>query len=616
MSLRQIRIPATALAGCILAAQFVALAALTWRKWPDVIIDFGRELYIPWQLSLGRVLYTDVAHICGPASQYFNALLFSVFGTSYTTLIWSNLCLVALETFLVYTFFRDAADRLAGILCASAFLSLFAFAQLEFVSNYNFISPYSHEATHGIIVATLMVGALSRAFTTRSRLPVAVAGLSFGMVFLMKQDIFAAAALVVVAWSVARALERPAGTWVSALSGVCQVTAFATPVVLTAWIAFALKTGTENASAALTGYWASVFNRQITGNAFYLHSMGLDYPDINLVRIVFAAGLVGLLVQVLCKAADISGRMFKSGRRTLGCGVLAAAPVLAALIPPEWAFGSVLLPGIVGVLAVSLYSVWRPEQGQPPELRRQYAVFGLWCVFALGMMPRMLLNPRLVQYGFYLGMPAGLALVAFLVHFYPLRSKAPAETRVLLRAVFALFVAAIMLRLIVFGETRYYAAKTATIGSGADLIRVYSPDRDRRTAAVRTLLAQIEQIMPPDASIVVLPEGVMLNYLSRRANSTPYHTFMVPEMRSFGESTMLASLERTPPHYIILFHKNASEYGVGVFGSDPRNGQEIMRWVRRNYAPVFQYGEKPLVSNKQFGAEILKHQAPASDTVH
>ena len=33
----------------------------TWRTWPDPIVDFGRELYVPWSLLEGQRLYADLA---------------------------------------------------------------------------------------------------------------------------------------------------------------------------------------------------------------------------------------------------------------------------------------------------------------------------------------------------------------------------------------------------------------------------------------------------------------------------------------------------------------------------------------------------------------------------
>lgn len=56
----------------------VLLSLWSWRKWPDLIIDFGRELYFPWQIASGKVLYRDIAHVFGPLSQHFNAMLFKL----------------------------------------------------------------------------------------------------------------------------------------------------------------------------------------------------------------------------------------------------------------------------------------------------------------------------------------------------------------------------------------------------------------------------------------------------------------------------------------------------------------------------------------------------------
>ena len=51
----------------VLAIVFAMLTVWSWLKWPDPLIDFGRELYTPWQLSSGKVLYRDVKrHVVGP----------------------------------------------------------------------------------------------------------------------------------------------------------------------------------------------------------------------------------------------------------------------------------------------------------------------------------------------------------------------------------------------------------------------------------------------------------------------------------------------------------------------------------------------------------------------
>src|ERR1700761_922101 len=85
--------PAWALA--IIGAFFALAAALTWRRWPDPLIDFGMQLYLPWKISTGSVLYHDVHYLTGgPLSQYYHALLFKLFGVSLRTLIFSNLLIL------------------------------------------------------------------------------------------------------------------------------------------------------------------------------------------------------------------------------------------------------------------------------------------------------------------------------------------------------------------------------------------------------------------------------------------------------------------------------------------------------------------------------------------
>src|SRR3989304_1843952 len=86
----------------LVAAAFVAMAAVTWMKLCDPIVDFGRELYIPWRITEGDGLYRDIAYFNGPLSPYVNALWFMLFGVSLRTLVIANLCILAATLWLVY----------------------------------------------------------------------------------------------------------------------------------------------------------------------------------------------------------------------------------------------------------------------------------------------------------------------------------------------------------------------------------------------------------------------------------------------------------------------------------------------------------------------------------
>ncbi len=44
----------------IIAAVGVFMFNLSWQRWPDIFIDFGRELYVAWQIKNGPlIIYFD-----------------------------------------------------------------------------------------------------------------------------------------------------------------------------------------------------------------------------------------------------------------------------------------------------------------------------------------------------------------------------------------------------------------------------------------------------------------------------------------------------------------------------------------------------------------------------
>lgn len=97
-------------------------------------------------------------------------------------------------------------------------------------------------------------------------------------------------------------------------------------------------------------------------------------------------------------------------------------------------------------------------------------------------------------------------------------------------------------------------------------------------------------------TLAVLPEGVMLNFLLRRANPTPYTNFMPTEVVFFGETGMAEAFKALPPDWIMLVHKDTSEFGFRFFGQD--YGQALFAWIMEAYRPVVVVGAIPLQSHR------------------
>ena len=96
---------------------------------------------------------------------------------------------------------RIATDRVTAIAASLSTMVLFGFSQYGPVGNYNFVTPYSHEATHGIALSVAALVSLHYALAKQSRSLNAVAGLCFGLTLLTKPEIaIALAAGIVAGW--------------------------------------------------------------------------------------------------------------------------------------------------------------------------------------------------------------------------------------------------------------------------------------------------------------------------------------------------------------------------------------------------------------------------------
>jgi hypothetical protein len=149
-----------------------------------------------------------------------------------------------------------------------------------------------------------------------------------------------------------------------------------------------------------------------------------------------------------------------------------------------------------------------------------------------------------------------------------------------------------------------YATKNLPVGQGADKLFTFGPP-NQTGPDISAALAWSKTNIPPNATMAVLPEGVMLNFLAGRVNPTPCLTWEPVIMKALGPSKMTAAFEQHPPDYILLVERDTSEFGIGYFGS-PGFGDDVMQWVRENYQSVQLIGDEPLKSDK-FGVEILKH---------
>jgi len=566
-----------------------------WGRWNDVLVDYGRELYVPWRLGQGDVLYRDLAYFNGPLSPHWNALWFGLMGDSLRTLTLVNGALAALFALLLQRCLKTLAGPIAAGAALLFFFPVFACGHFPGTGNYNFLSPYSHEITHGLLLAlgalTLALGGRLEGGMTRA----CAAGFLLGLCFLTKAEVFLAGAGAVL--------------WVFLLSARGEGPRLGKRAAcLCAWalvapgIAFCALWSAMPAAAAARGTlgsWAFLLGGASVQSPFYGALSGLDHLSLNLrglgsnfawlaLLFVPAAGLDRLLAP-----RPLAWKLCGAALYAAGLGVLFTRLDWS---PFDWMFSVRSAPLIA--LLVALACGLAALRGEGAE-RRRWADRSAFAVFALLLLLKILLAAILCQYGFALAVCALALLLALLLEWLP-RALGPGGTRgLVLRSATLAWLVSTAGAFWAMSEGSF-AAMTVPVGEGPD--RFWADPL--RGEGVRAVLGVIDERLGPEDTLLVLPEGITINYLTRRRAPTRHINFMPPELEMFGESRIRRELREAPdPAACVLVHKDTREYGVALFGID--YGEALMGWVRRRYRPDWLYGEPPLEPGTRFGIGFL-----------
>ena len=596
---------------CKLAAWAVSLTAValgiwmvnhTWLKLTDSIVDYGRELYVPWRLAEGDVLYRDIAYFNGPLSPYWNTLWFRLCGTGHHVLLTLNVVLLGVFAVLMHRLLARLGSNLAAGFWLLFALPVFFFAHNFGIANYNFISPYSHEMTHGLLLSIVALGISMRVDPAAPNQTQGLvgSGLFLGLVFLTKAEFFVAACVGVCAVYACKlvASKSPKELWIRALT---QVLAGTVAVPLIAFLLLLIAMPAGLAAWSVLGSWTGIFASELTELSYYKVGMGTDQPGANLGLMLESLAFLALVIA----PGLLLDLLFSLGKRKPLAWVLAGLLAGGAFV--VWRASDIPvdklarpLPFVLGLVALQLVS--RLYCSKDAEQQRTLAARLGFTLFALALLAKMILNVRFVHYGFALCVPAMGVLFLMTTAWLPSWVRARGGSGLLVAAsAIGVFAAIGFDRW--QGTERMLLRKKNEVSAGSDLMLM-----DSRGLYIEPILRQIEQRFGPDDELLALPEGIMVNYLSRRRIAVPYTNFMPPELLLYGEEKILSDLKANPPAGVILVHKVTAEYGFPLFGTD--YGNLIMDWVEANYEQTWigRGWKQPLLPETEFGMAIMQRK--------
>jgi hypothetical protein len=577
------------------AALFIFLLEQSWQRWSDPLVDFPRELYMAWRISVGDLLYQRVTNWYGPLPQLIEGAGFKIFGVGLDTMVWMNIALTVGVLLLLRGIFGMLGNRLMVWLASVVFLGVFAFEQYDMeASNFTFIAPYISQATYGFAGLLLVIWGLLRHLKVERPIWLVVAGLGAGIAYLDKPEPVLAAGGALGIYLLAQIIRRArsavvssqtdwrgAGRWAARAIGWLAVGFFT--ISLPVFIFFFAQDGFTYALRATNWVLLSVLDpttRQIMATAPVMQTViGFDHPWKNFIGQVEAgAGLVLVCGVIVVVARDWARQRVFSEGEWLGwranewrqIGRAFAFPVLlAAVVAAGWC----------------LRSAWRPGA----EFARMLGLAVLGVPAGL-MLARIIFNTHIDSYGFFM-MPLAILFWIHLVVVEAARGQpGRARGRWLLPALFSVLTLSGTALLLNF-NLYVFAHKTYPVGEGRDRLYFFPPDINPQGLMLNAMITAVKEKIPTAQTLVVFPEGIAVNYHCRVPTSLAELEFNPVALGFARPQHVIDELNAHPPEAAMLFNENIHMFGVQYFGQNEASGSDIIRWLNDKYKVIARGGE-------------------------
>jgi hypothetical protein len=582
----------------IIAVTTLLMLVWTWGRWPDLLIDFSRDLYVASQLAHGKVLYRDIAFFTGPLSPYINATWLRVFGASFHALVGLNIIIFVGFLWLLFELLREIGSRLAATVGSVFFVTTFGLAHLVPMGNYNFICPYSHDMVHGIVLGFGAVYGLARFARSHSWKAAWATGILLGLVQLTRAEVSLPVVAACVCGVLVLALRDPAVRPLRLRLALAVVgPAIAIPAFLLFVLAAAMPWGT--AARGVLGSWGWIFDSSVSGMSFYQEGMGLDDWTGNLARMLaWSAIYTGVLLPLVLFAVRTRPEQRVRNRVLLATSALASIVIILGWRHTAPADLARPLPVLVAILGVILLIKIRklPLQVAGSPLRAANLMF---VVLAFGFLGKILLNARFVHYGFVFAVPAAMLAVLSLVDWVPAWISARSGNGATFRwACISLLAGLVGVFLQLSGT--FLARKSTPVGEGSNAFIA-----DARGEQLNAVLAFLAREVPAGQSLAAVPEGAMINILSGRSNPGFCLNLMPPEIATLGESRVLSDLEKSPPDVIVV---DLDRIGPdGLWFRRETFAPNIANWILGHYQLVARF-ESPPTQMMRIRLGVLRHQ--------
>src|SRR5690606_31242550 len=431
------------------------------------------------------------------------------------------------------------------------FLAVFGLSVLPYGYMNDYLTPYSHEATHGLFLCLWGFVILERFIKTKLPIYLFIIGVTEACLFLSKPEFFAASLAIPLAVIIGAHKKEKALGWLTLgfLSGM-----------LPFLIYFISKLGLVDGLISVASPWYYILTTSVSQNYYYRLVLGLEGFRYN-IETSLAYLLLYLSIFVIVKSAE---KLYQYNKKITAYSLLVSLLIFATI----FLFNLRVLEDFCAGFSflITILFIYR-------TLKKRELFESTFLLFCSLLMLKIFFKVAVYGYGFVLVPPSIFAL------FLTLKNSSRIAK---VSSIYLSLVLIIAYSIKTFTNTSENQFK---IGHGTNSFTVAYP-----FSQYNEVLAMIEQQVPTNKSLVAFPEGLFLNFLTERVHPVRSTNFMPPEFDIFGEETILTDLIAGHPDYILLINNLTRPefiYNSNFFNRD--YAQTVHDWIYNHYHQTSEY---------------------------
>lgn len=507
---------------------------LFFNKQGDFMVDVGREFYLSKEVALGKLLYKDIFNIYGPLSYQINAILFKIFGFHTDVMVVAgNLCGLAICAGM-YVLCRQFLPRVYSFVI----LLVVIFTGIYTNWIFNYTVSYCYAMIYGLLL--VIVSLISLIWYVRNSEKSYYLYLSMflaGGLVVLKYDYWAFLLVFPFAMFLVRTNIK------TAIKGcVCFCV-----IPLTSTLS--LFAGGLNFQDAL--YNISLIRRCASAPSlqFFYETVKVspswEQLFFTILNLLWVGGAFALIYKLLCKI-KIKWQYIT----ILLCVFLILGGVLK--VSEYFSFLSILITILLCVLNKKIKD-------------KSY-----WVLFIASLLLsiKSFLCSRFHVYGLY-SFPFVLLSCIVLLRTYVFKNEKVFKHCLIALLVFMLIpVGGNMLN-----QSKYNRVKVVT--------EYGQLNTHRELAPIKLLIEFLQKNVSKDDTVVVLPEGHIINFLTGTKSDDFYSNFIPMYVEAFGEQNIINHYKENMPDYFVLSTRDTGEYGYTGICKD--YAVELCNWIFNNY---------------------------------